>query len=127
MRPKDRHYLDTHEWAKVEGDIVTVGITDFAIEQLGDLVYLDLPEKGLLITQKETFGEVESVKAVSDLIAPVSGEIVDVHNDLCDALDTLQHNPHEEGWLIKIKASNIEEINSLKNAEAYEQLVASAS
>ena len=127
MRPSDRFYLDSHEWAKIDGDIVTVGITDFAIEQLGELVYLDLPENGQAISKGDTFGEVESVKAVSDLISPVSGEIVEVHNALCDALNPLQSNPLEEGWLLKIKVTDASELDSLKDAAAYEELVTSAS
>jgi glycine cleavage system H protein len=79
MRPTDRSYLDSHEWAKIDGDIVTVGITDFAIEQLGELVFLELPENGQTVSKGVAFGEVESVKAVSDLISPVSGEIIEVH------------------------------------------------
>jgi glycine cleavage system H protein len=127
MRPTDRSYLDSHEWAKIDGDIVTVGITDFAIEQLGELVFLELPENGQTVSKGVAFGEVESVKAVSDLISPVSGEIIEVHNALCEELNPLQSNPHEEGWLLKIKATDTSELDSLKDAAAYEELVASAS
>ena len=124
MRPEDRFYLDSHEWVKPDGDTVTIGITDFAIEQLGELVFLDLPEVGATISKGETFGEVESVKAVSALNAPVSGEIVAVNTDLPDALEPLQEDPHEGGWLIKVALSDQDELDSLKKVEAYEELVA---
>ena len=124
MRPEDRFYMDSHEWAKLDGNTATIGVTDFAIEQLGELVFLDLPEVGATISKGEAFGEVESVKAVSDLIAPVSGEIVAVNTDLPDALEPLQEDPHEAGWLIKVTLSNQGELDSLKKVEAYQELVA---
>lgn len=127
MRPSDRSYLESHEWAKLDGDIVTVGITDFAVEQLGELVYLDLPETGDDAVCCEGFGEVESVKAVSDVNAPVTGEIVEVNSDLADNLDTLQNDPFEGGWLIKIKVSGADALNGLLDAAAYEEVVASQS
>ncbi|MDP7062761.1 MAG: glycine cleavage system protein GcvH [Planctomycetota bacterium] len=127
MRPSDRSYLESHEWAKLDGDIVTVGITDFAVEQLGELVYLDLPESGDDATYSEGFGEVESVKAVSDVNAPVTGEIVEVNSDLADDLETLQNDPFEGGWLIKVKVDGADALNGLLDAAAYEEVVASQS
>ncbi|MFT7516276.1 MAG: glycine cleavage system H protein [Myxococcota bacterium] len=126
MRPNDRSYLDSHEWAKLDGDIVTIGISDFAVEQLGELVYLDLPETGSSFTAGEAFGEVESVKAVSDLICPVAGEIIETNADLCDNLEGLQNNPFDGGWLIKVKVDG-DNLDALLDLAAYESLVSSQS
>jgi glycine cleavage system H protein len=125
MRPDDRKYLDSHEWAKLEGDLIVVGITDFAVEELsngneGDLVYCDLPEVGREVEQGETFGEIESVKAVSDLNAPLGGEIVEVNADMMEHLETLAEDPWKKGWLIKIKPIDAS-MDHLLDAEAYEQ------
>ncbi len=127
MRPTDRSYLDSHEWAKIDGDVVTLGITDFALEQLGELVFLDLPDTGDEVEQGIGFGEVESVKAVSDLNSPVDGEIIEVNETLADDLETLQSDPFEGGWLIKVRVSGDDAIAHMKDAEAYEQVVAAAS
>lgn len=127
MRPDDRSYLQSHEWAKLDGDIVTVGITDFAIDQLGELVYLDLPETGRELQRGESFGEVESVKAVSDLNAPVSGEVVEVNSDLADQLDTLHGDPFEKGWLLKVKVTTNNPLDGLHDANSYQSLVDSIS
>lgn len=127
MRPSDRSYSESHEWAKLNGDVVLVGITDFAIEQLGELVYLDLPQLGRALRRGESFGEVESVKAVSDLYSPVEGEIVDVNRALADALDTLQKDPFGGGWLIKLRVKNPSAaLAGLHDAKAYDALVAAA-
>lgn len=123
MRPNDRKYAASHEWAKKDGALITVGITDFAVEKLGELVFLDLPKTGKKFGKGERFGEIESVKAVSDLYAPVAGEVVEVNAKLADALDTLGKDPFANGWMIKIKpdaASGFEEL--LDNA-AYEKVV----
>ncbi|MDP6941149.1 MAG: glycine cleavage system protein GcvH [Planctomycetota bacterium] len=125
MRPEDRFYLESHEWAKLEGDTVTIGITDFAIEQLGELVYLDLPDAGDSISKGENFGEVESVKAVSDLSSPVEGEISEVNTELADNLAQLQEDPFGNGWLLKLKVSGSDSVAGLLDAEAYEKLVES--
>ena len=127
MRPEDRSYLDSHEWAKLDGDIVTIGITDFAVEQLGELVYLDLPDVGRTLDKGEAFGEVESVKAVSDVNSPVAGEVVETNDGLPDDLDALQNDSLHGGWLIKVKVSNADALDGLKNAAAYEEVVASES
>jgi len=127
MRPSDRSYLDSHEWAQLDGDIVTVGITDFAVEQLGELVYLDLPDTGSAVARGESFGEVESVKAVSDVNSPVNGEVVEINEGLPDALESLQNDPLSAGWLIKVKVSGADALDGLKDAAAYEELVASES
>lgn len=123
MRPNDRSYLETHEWAQLNGSVVTVGITDFAIEQLGELVYLDLPAKGRSVKRGESFGEVESVKAVSDVNSPVTGEVIEVNAALPDDLATLQNDPFAGGWLIKVKCG-ASALDGLLNATAYEKIVA---
>lgn len=127
MRPDDRSYLDSHEWAKLDGDIVTIGITDFAVEQLGELVYLDLPDVGRTLDAGEALGEVESVKAVSDINSPVAGEVVEANTDLPDNLESLQNDPHEAGWLIKVKVGDPAALAGLKNAADYELVVAAES
>lgn len=124
MRPNDRSYLESHEWARLQGGVATVGITDFAIEQLGELVYLDLPSVGRRLDRGESFGEVESVKAVSDINSPVAGEVVEVNSALADDLSTLQGDPFAGGWLIKVKVAG-DALDGLLDAPAYEKVVAS--
>ncbi len=130
MRPDDRKYLESHEWAKLDGDTVLVGITDFAVGELShgnieDLVYCDLPEVGRQLEQGETFGEIESVKAVADLNAPVAGEIVEVNPAIEDHLEILATDPWEKGWMVRIKP-NSKSLDHLLDAEAYEQVVTEA-
>ncbi|MBC8406199.1 MAG: glycine cleavage system protein GcvH [Planctomycetes bacterium] len=127
MRPSDRSYLESHEWAKLDGDVVTVGITDFAVEQLGELVYLDLPSVGDSVSSGDAFGEVESVKAVSDLNSPVDGEIVAVNDGLADELDALQTAPMAGGWLIQVRVSGADAMDGMLDAAAYEELVVAQS
>ena len=128
MRPDDRQYLPSHEWVKIEEQTATIGITDFAVDELcsgneGDLVYCDLPELGRVVDAGETFGEIESVKAVSDLNSPVSGEIVEVNPEIEDHLEILSDDPWDRGWLIKIKVNN-EAGSKLLDVGAYEELIA---
>ncbi|WP_459558531.1 glycine cleavage system protein H [Lacunimicrobium album] len=113
-------YLPSHEWAFVEGDTATIGISDFAVAELTDLVFIQLPEVGRDLKKGETFGEVESVKAVSDLYAPVSGKVVEVNAPLADKLTWLSEDPYTKGWMIKVKLSNPSETDSLMDANAYE-------
>jgi len=127
MRPDDRSYLPSHEWASIDGDIVTVGITDFAVSQLGELVYLDLPDTGRAVSRGQAFGEVESVKAVSDLNCPVDGEVVEVNAGLPDDLSALQDDPLNGGWLIKVKVAGADALEGLLDAAAYEEVVAAES
>jgi glycine cleavage system H protein len=127
MRPDDRSYLPSHEWASADGDTVTVGITDFAVSQLGELVYLDLPETGRAVSRGQAFGEVESVKAVSDLNCPVDGEVVEVNSGLPDDLSALQDDPFAGGWLIKVKVAGADALDGLLDAAAYEEVVAAES
>ena len=122
MRPNDRKYTESHEWVKVEGDVATVGITDFAIEQLDELVYLDLPEPGDSVTKGEPFGEIESVKAQSDIYAMLTGEVIETNETLADNLDELMKDPFVAGWMIKVKIENPGELESgLRSAENYEK------
>lgn len=124
MRPTDRRYRQSHEWALREGDLVVVGITDHAIAELTDLVYLGLPEKGTQLTAGDEFGEIESVKAVSALYAPVSGEVVDVNIALIDDLDAMKQDAYRAGWLIKIRPSAPTEYDALLDATTYDAQVA---
>lgn len=124
MRPDDRKYLDSHEWAKLDGDTVLIGITDFAVEELsngneGDLVYCDLPEVGRQLTAGETFGEIESVKAVSDLNTPVAGEVVEINSEIEEHLEVLSQDPWDKGWLIRVKPTS-KSLDGLLDASGYE-------
>ena len=106
MRPNDRQYLKSHEWCKIDGDVATIGISDYAVEHLSDLVFLDLPAVGSSVSAGVPFGEIESVKAVSDIYSPVSGEIVEANEALPDDLDTLKADAFEAGWMIRVKVSS---------------------
>ncbi len=128
MRPDDRKYLESHEWIKINGDIGIVGITDFAVEELssgneGDLVYCDLPEVGRQLETGETFGEIESVKAVADLNSPLGGEVIEVNTAIEDHLEIVAEDPWERGWMVKIKLSH-KTSDALIDAAAYEELLA---
>lgn len=125
MRPNDRKYLKSHEWCKVENGIATLGITDFAVSHLSDLVFLDLPAKGASVTVGESFGEIESVKAVSDLYSPVSGEVVEVNKDLPDNLEWLGTDPFAKAWMVKVKVTATS--GDLLDAAAYEKHCAAES
>jgi glycine cleavage system H protein len=122
-RPDNARYLETHEWGRLEDDgNVTVGITDFAVDQLNDLTFVDLPEVGDKVTKGEAFGEIESVKAVSDLIAPVSGEVVAVNDGVDDDdFSAMKKDAFGAGWLIKIKPDNADELNEAKSLADYER------
>lgn len=123
MVPKELRYLQTHEWTKREEDsgIITVGLTDYAIEQLGDIVFLELPAVGDKVTKESAFCTIESVKAASDLYAPVSGEIVQVNKSLTENLELFKSDPYGQAWIVKIKAGDAAEFESLMNAEGYEK------
>lgn len=112
-------YAKTHEWLDVDGDTATLGITDFAVKALTDLVYIDLPKVGSLLSAGEPFGEVESVKAVSDIYAPIAGEVIEVNNSLPDDLDALSEDPFGRGWMIKIRITDASGLNNLLVAEEY--------
>jgi glycine cleavage system H protein len=124
--PADRKYTREHEWAMVEGDRVRVGITDFAQSQLGDVVFVELPKPGARVTSMKTFGVVESVKAVSDLYAPVSGEVVDVNAELGRTPELINQDPYGRAWMLVIKPSAAAELDRLMSAAEYERLIAQA-
>jgi glycine cleavage system H protein len=121
--PQQLKYTKDHEWARIEGNRVVVGITDFAQEELGDVVFVELPEVGTSIEAAGTFGVVESVKAVSDLYAPVSGTIVEVNSVLEDRPELVNQSPYGEGWMIVIEASNAAELQQLLSADEYRTYV----
>ena len=117
--PDDLKYTETHEWIRSEGEIATVGITDFAQDSLGDIVFLELPEPGTIFQQGETVGVVESVKTVSDIMAPVSGEIKEVNSGLEASPESVNKDPYGKGWLFKISLANTDEITSLLSSSDY--------
>ena len=121
--PSELKYSKDHEWVRVEGDTLVVGITQHAQDQLGDVVFVELPEVGATVEAGDTFGTVESVKAVSDLYAPVSGEITEVNASLEESPESVNGGPYEAGWMIKIKPSDVAQVDSLLDAEAYAALV----
>ena len=112
-------YAESHEWAKVDGETATIGITDFAQSELGDVVYVELPEVGATVEAKETFGVVESVKAASDVYSPVTGEVVEVNDALVDDPSKLNSEPFEGGWMMKVKVSDASELDGLMDSAAY--------
>ena len=117
-------YSEDHEWILVEEGIATIGISDFAQDAMGDVVFVELPEVGSNIDAGKTFGVVESVKAVSDLYAPVSGEVVEVNEDLPDAPDSVNNSPYDDAWMVKIKLSDAAQVEALMDAEAYRSCIA---
>ncbi len=123
MYPEDYLYTEEHEWLNVEGTEATVGITGFAAEQLGDIVFVELPEPGEEFAKGDTFGTIESVKAVSDLYMPISGEIIEVNEDLEDTPELVNSNSYEEGWMIKIAVSDESQLKDLMKKVDYEKFV----
>jgi len=121
--PKDLKYTNEHEWARIEGDVATVGITDYAQESLGDVVYIETPEIGTKVKKGEELGSIESVKAVSDVFSPISGEIVEVNEELADHPEYINQSPYDKGWIVKIKISNPEEADELMDNTKYEKFV----
>jgi glycine cleavage system H protein len=122
MVPGDLRYTKDHEWVRVEGDTATIGVTDFAAGQLGDVVFVDLPAAGKAVEQFATFGVVESVKAVSDLYAPVSGEVVEVNGELGANPELVNSDPFGAGWMIKVKLGDAGQVDGLLDPAGYEQL-----
>ena len=121
--PANYRYTDQHEWVDARGDVASVGITDYAQHELGDVVFVELPKPGTQITVGKSFGTVESVKAVSEIYAPVSGVVVEINQDLHNAPEKINSDPHGEAWLIKVRLSNPAEIKSLMDASAYEAFI----
>ena len=122
--PSDLKYSKTHEWLRVEGDVATIGITDHAQAELGDIVYVELPEVGRVLAKDDIFGTVESVKAVSDLYSPVGGEVVESNAALADATETVNQDPYGGGWMIRLRLANSAETEELLDAPDYDQLIA---
>lgn len=124
MYPAELHYTKQHEWVRVSGDTGVVGITDYAQSELGDIVYVDLPRSGTKVEEGKVMGSVESVKAVSDIYSPVSGEVIEINDALATAPEKLNASPHGDGWLVKIRLSAPNEIQGLLSAADYEKYVA---
>ena len=122
--PEDNYYTKDHEWAQVDENIVTVGITEFAQNQLGEIVYVELPEEGQKVTQNQPFGVIESVKAVSDLYSPVSGTVIEINSPLSDDPAVLNDDPMNEGWLIRIEMDTEKELANLMRSPDYKKLIA---
>ncbi len=123
--PDDLKYHSEHDWARVDGDEATLGITWYAQDALGELVHYEPPDDGSTVSRDESYGEVESVKAVSDLISPLSGEVLEVNSKVVDAPETVNEDPYGEGWLIRIRLTDPTQVDSLLDAAAYKQLVES--
>ena len=122
MVPGDLRYTKEHEWVRIDGDEAVVGITKFAADQLGDVVFVELPEVGRSLDQAATFGVVESVKAVSDLFAPVAGEVTAANDALGNAPELVNSDPYGEGWMLRVRLTDAAQVEGLLDAEAYEQL-----
>ena len=126
MVPADLRYTKDHEWVRVDGDEATVGITAYAADQLGDIVFVELPDAGRVLQQFTAFGVVESVKAVSDLFAPLTGEVVEVNGELTKKPETVNTDPYGQGWMIVIKLADAKELDALLSPSDYQSLIASA-
>jgi glycine cleavage system H protein len=121
--PAELRYTKEHEWARIEGKLVTIGVTSFAVEQLGDVTQVDLPKEGEVVKKDDVFGTIESVKAVSDVYAPISGKITKVNFPLSDSPEYLSDEPYGEGWLVEIEASNVAELEGLMSADDYQRFL----
>lgn len=123
MIPSQLKYSQEHEWALIEGNIATIGITDYAVDELGDIVFVELAEVGSELDQMDEFGSIESVKTLSSLFAPLAGEIIEINNDVVQSPGTINESPYDQGWLVKIRISDEKEISSLMDAAAYEEFL----
>jgi glycine cleavage system H protein len=123
VNPKNLKYHREHDWARVEGDTAVFGLTSYAQETLGDVVYIELPEVGADVTAGTPYAEVESVKAVSDVYAPLSGSVVEINEEVVDAPELINESPYEDGWLIKVRLSDPSELEDLLSAEEYDELI----
>ena len=121
--PEELKYTKDHEWTRIDDDVATIGITDYAQSELGDIVYVELPEVGLQTKQMESFGTIEAVKAVSDMYSPLSGEVVEINNALTDQPEIINKDPYGDGWIIKIKLSDKSELDGLLDKAKYEELI----
>ncbi len=123
--PSDRRYTETHEWVKMDDDLATVGISDYAQDALGDIVFVELPTVGMKLEKGKSFGVVESVKAASDVFAPISGEVESINEELRDAPDLVNQDALGKGWLLKMRAENAADIDKLMDAETYKKKIES--
>lgn len=123
--PTELKYTKDHEWAKIEGETATIGITDFAQSALGDVVFVELPEVGRTLNSHQTFGVVESIKSVSDLYSPLSGTVTEMNADLVNSPELCNQSPYENAWMIKLKLNNSSELNNLMTAEEYKNFLSS--
>jgi glycine cleavage system H protein len=123
--PEDLKYHPEHDWARIEGEEATFGVTWYAQDALGEVVFYDPPEVGATVTKDQPYTEVESVKAVSDVFAPLSGEVIEVNETLSDSPETINHDPYGEGWLVKVRLSSTSEVESLLDVGAYKELLES--
>jgi glycine cleavage system H protein len=121
--PKELRYSEEHEWVKIEGEKFRVGITDFAQSELGDIVFVELPEVGDEVAANEPFGSVESVKTVSELYAPVSGKVLEINEDLNDSPEFVNESPYEKAWMVVIEPSDLSEVDNLMTADEYEEMI----
>jgi len=125
--PDDLKYLESHEYVRLEGEIATIGISAFAIDQLGDIVFIELPEDSDALEKGESFGSIESVKAVEEMYAPISGTVVEINQALADNPETVNADPYGEGWLVKVRINNEDELEDAMSADEYRELVAGES
>jgi len=123
MYPDDCLYTQAHEWVRVDGDVCVLGLTDFAQKELGEIVYVELPEVGQVFDSSDEIGTVESVKAVAEIYTPVAGEIVELNEALADDPELLNDDPHHEGWMVKIKFSSASDLEGLMSAEEYQEYI----
>lgn len=124
--PSDRRYTKTHEWVSLDGDVATIGVTDFAQSELGDITYLDLPDVGSSINENTAFGVIESVKAANDIFSPVDGEVVERNEAAVDAPETVNTSPYGDAWLVKVRVSDPAKVDALMDAAAYDAFAESA-
>jgi glycine cleavage system H protein len=122
--PGDLRYTREHEWVRIEGDTGTIGITDYAQDQLGDIVYVDLPAAGATVTYMQKFGEIESVKAVSELFSPVTGEVIEANAELADNPQLVNDSAHGEGWMLRVRLTDATELDQLLSADQYDDFLA---
>ncbi|HOH98638.1 MAG TPA: glycine cleavage system protein GcvH [Candidatus Cloacimonadota bacterium] len=123
MIPEDLYYTESHEWVRVEGDLATIGISDFAQHELGDIVFVELPDAGMKVSAGEPCGSIEAVKAVEDMISPVSGKVEERNSDLEDSPDLINKSPYEDGWIMKVRLSNPDELENLLSAKDYKNII----
>ena len=121
--PENLKYTDDHEWVSVKDDVAIIGITDFAQSELGDIIFVEFPDTGMSINQKDSVGTLEAVKTVADIYSPVTGEVVEVNDNLESSPELINEDPYEEGWILKIKISNKDELDGLLSNSDYEKMI----